>query len=97
MKESQIRKKALETLEKNHWHCWWPKKVRYQETDVFGIYDILALKGNVVRWIQITTASNISARRKKIEGFLKSVKSSLPSEVWGWDKKRKDFKIINIL
>ena len=96
MKEAVIRKKAIEILEKNHWHCWYPKKVRYQETDVFGVFDILAVKGKVVRWIQITTLSNISARRHKIEGFLRQAKAELPWEVWGI-REDKTFKIINEL
>ncbi len=94
MKEAIIRKKAIQQLEKDKWFCWFPKKVKFQETDVFGVYDILAVKKKTVRWIQITTLSNISARRHKIEGFLKRTKADLPSEIWGWSKKHKRFKII---
>ena len=94
MKESAIRKKALEILEKNGWTTWFPKKVRYQETDVFGVFDILALRRSVVRWIQITSLSNIRARERKIRGFLRQAKADLPWECWGYNKKKKVFKII---
>jgi len=93
MKETAIRKKAIELLEKDHWHCWFPKKVKYQETDVFGVFDILAIKRSTIRWIQITSLSNIRARERKIMSFLGKVKANLPWEVWGI-RKDKTFKII---
>lgn len=96
MKEAIIRKKAIQQLEKDKWFCWFPKKVKFQETDVFGVYDILAVKGRIVRWIQITTLSNVSARRHKIEGFLKKAKADLPSEIWGYNKKKREFKILKV-
>ena len=95
MKESIIRKKAIDKLKGEGWTTWWPAKVKFHESDVFGCYDILACKGNKVRWIQITSLSNIRARERKIVGFLRASGARLPSEVWGL-RKDKTFKIIKI-
>jgi len=91
-KEAQIRKKVVEILEKNNWIVWYPSKVKYQQNDIFGIIDLLAIKGKKKKNIQITTISNISARRKKITDFIKKSKVELPVEIWAWDQKKKVFK-----
>ncbi len=44
-KEAQIRKNIVEILEKDGWIVWYPSKVKYQQNDVFGIIDLLAIKG----------------------------------------------------
>jgi len=94
MKEALIRKKALEILESEGYTCWVPRKVKYWETDIFGVFDIVATREHL-RFIQITTLSNISARRKKVRGFLDKLNVSFSgvSEVWGYDSKHKRFKI----
>ena len=94
MKEAIIRAKALKILESEGYTCWVPRKVKYWETDIFGVFDIVAT-GSKLRFIQITTLSHISDRRKKVRGFLDklSISFSAVSEVWGWDKKHKRFKI----
>ena len=95
-KESQIRKKVVEILEKGNWIVWYPSKVKYQQNDIFGIIDLLAIKGKKKKNIQITTISNISARRKKIINFIKKSKVELHVEIWAWDQKKKIFKKENI-
>ncbi|XOB41239.1 MAG: hypothetical protein ACKKMW_00605 [Candidatus Nealsonbacteria bacterium] len=91
-KEAVIRKKAIKILTDENWVCWYPAKVKYKQNDVFGIIDLLALKGRKKKNIQLTTLPNISARRKKIISFLKTFKVELPVEIWAWDKKKKEFK-----
>src|SRR3989344_7558091 len=91
-KEAEIRKKAIQLLESQGWICWFPPKVKFKQTDVFGIIDLLALKGRGKKNIQLTTLPNVSARRKKIANFLKKTKIELTVEIWAWDKKRKKFK-----
>jgi hypothetical protein len=91
-KESVIRKKAIEILEGAGWITWHPSKVKYKQNDVFGIIDLLAIKGGKQKNIQLTTLPNISTKRKKITNFLKKSKVSLPVEIWGWDRKRKEFR-----
>jgi len=91
-KESLIRKKAIQILEERGWICWYPSKVRYQQTDVFGIIDILALRKKEKKNIQLTTLPNVSAKRKKITDFLKKFKVDLAVEIWAWDGKKKIFR-----
>ncbi len=70
--------------------------IRFKQNDIFGIIDVLALKRNKLRYIQLTTLSNLSLRRKKILNFFKENKVKLPVEIWSWSKKEKKFKIEKI-
>ena len=79
-------------MEKNGWIYWFAPKVKYRQTDVFGIIDLLALKGRKKKNIQLTTLSNISSRRKKITDFLKKNKVEMMVEIWAWNKKKRRFK-----
>ncbi|MDP3991159.1 MAG: hypothetical protein Q8P63_02600 [Candidatus Nealsonbacteria bacterium] len=91
-KESYNRKKLIKSLESEGWICWFPPKVKFQQSDVFGIIDVLALRRNKMKNIQLTTLSNVSARRKKITAFLTSNQVKLPVEIWAWHPKKKSFK-----
>ena len=91
-KESEIRKKAIEILRRDKWIVWYAPKVKFQQTDVFGIIDVLALKGKQKKNIQLTTLPNVSGRRKKIISFLKKYKVELPVEIWAWNSRKKEFK-----
>lgn len=94
--ETLIRSKARAILEKEGFHLWCPSKVRYQETDIFGIYDGLAIKDSELRFIQWTSKSNIRAREKKIHAFFAKYNCFIPCEVWGWDEIKKEFVVIQI-
>ncbi|MBM3257799.1 MAG: hypothetical protein FJZ05_01090 [Candidatus Nealsonbacteria bacterium] len=91
-KEADIRKKAIEQLKADGWITWFAPKVKFIQTDVFGIIDLLALKGKSKKNIQLTTLSNVSARRKKIASFLKKYKVELAVEIWAWNNKKRCFK-----
>jgi hypothetical protein len=91
-KESVIRKKAVEILRKGGWITWFGPKIKFKQTDIFGIIDLLALKGRKQKNIQLTTLPNISTRRKKIISFFKKNKVELPIEIWAWSKKDKSFR-----
>ncbi|MDO8436477.1 MAG: hypothetical protein Q7S82_03850 [bacterium] len=91
-KEIVIRKKATEELRVNGWITWFAPKVKFQQTDIFGIIDLLALKGKKQKNIQLTTISNVSSRRKKIIDFLKRNKVQMMVEIWAWNAKKKEFK-----
>lgn len=95
-KEADIRKKAIQILEDRGWITWYPSKVKYKQNDIFGIIDLLALKGRQKKNIQLTTLPNISFRRKKIINFLKKFKIELPIEIWAWNSSKKIFKIEKI-
>lgn len=96
MKEAVIRKKVIEILEKEKYVCWFPKKAKYQETDIYGVFDVIAGKGKLLRFIQFTTLPNISTRKKKVLKFLEWSHLQLTAEIWGYDKKKKEFKIIRV-
>ncbi len=91
-KESFIRKKAIEELTQKKWITWFAPKVKYRQTDVFGIIDVIAIKGKKRKNIQLTTPPNVSAKRRKIINFLKKFKVELPVEIWSWNSKKKEFK-----
>jgi len=91
-KESYTRKKLIKILEDDGWVCWVPPKVKFRQSDVFGIIDVLALKGKKQKNIQLTTLPNISTKRKKITAFLTSNRVELPVEIWAWSNKTKKFK-----
>ena len=91
-KEAEIRKKALKILADDKWIYWYPSKVKFKQNDVFGIIDVLALKGKRKKNIQLTTLPNISVRRKKITAFLTSNQVELPVEIWAWNRRKKIFK-----
>ena len=94
MKEVVIRKKAVTELEAEGWTVWVPSKVKYQETDIFGVFDAICVRGAELRFIQWTTASNMSARKTKVKRFLIKSAALIVGEVWGlkpnkeWRKER---------
>lgn len=100
-REAEIRKKALEKLANGNWVFWYPPKVRFKQNDIFGAFDIICCKkrrGNL-KFIQLTTVSNLSTRRKKIEKFFRENKIRSKAafnakiEIWAWSKRHKAFKI----
>jgi len=95
-KESEIRKKAIKKLTAKNWLCWFPPKTRYHHTDILKIGDLVCAKGRQIKFIQLTTVSNLSTRKKKIEKFLAENKLKTPTELWAYSKKNKEFKIIKL-
>ena len=95
MKEIVIKKQIYKLLEKDKWHGWSAPKVKYQETDIFGIFDGVFIKDSEIRWIQWTTISNIRAREKKIQKFFQEHQCFIPCEIWGM-REDKTFKILYI-
>ncbi len=103
-KESLIRKKAITILEKEKWVVWWPAKVKFKQSDIFGVFDLICWKQKIdnLRMIQLTTLSNLSSRRKKIQSFFLDNKincrnaRSIKTEIWAWGAKNKTFKIESV-
>ena len=91
-KESEIRKKAIRILNKGGWITWFPSRARYKQNDIFGIIDLLAVKGKIMKKIQLTTLPNVSAKRKKITNFLKKNRVQMTVEIWSWDRKKRKFR-----
>ena len=94
MKEALIRQKAISILEGKNYVCWYPPKVKWRkEGDIWGIGDLICTSENGIKLIQLTTLSNLSARRKKIKKALENINVSCLIEVWAYDKKKKQFKV----
>ena len=97
-KESLIRKKAIAILTDAKWISWYAPKVKFQQTDIFGVFDLICWEKSSknLKFIQLTTLSNLSTRRKKIQGFFKKNRITAKSakvEIWAWNNRQKNFKI----
>ena len=100
MKEKTIKKYFKRWCKKYNWLCWFPIRNRFKKVDIFGVFDVIIIKrSGEVGFVQLTTKSNISARRRKIEKWL--AENQLPFlemliYIFGFDKKTKEFKKIKI-
>jgi hypothetical protein len=96
--EATNRAEAIRLLKADGFVVWYPPKPRfaYQDCDIFGVYDLLAVKGPVEWHIQITTVSNLSARKKKIQRFLHDHDVEVLSQVWAWNADKREFKIVEV-
>ncbi|OGZ23338.1 MAG: hypothetical protein A3A08_02430 [Candidatus Nealsonbacteria bacterium RIFCSPLOWO2_01_FULL_41_9] len=97
-KEAVIRKKAVAILTSAKWVSWYAPKVKFHETDIFGVFDLICWEKSSknLKFIQLTTLPNLSSRRKKIQGFFKKnriTKKSVEVEIWAWNSRQKNFKI----
>jgi hypothetical protein len=94
MKETELRKKAILKLAEFGFVVWFPPVVKYFQRDIFGVFDLIAIKGDLLNFIQITTLPNLSARRKKIQEFFSKNSCFIQrSYIWAWDENINDFKI----
>jgi hypothetical protein len=86
---------SLAYLREKGYVCWvveyWNSFVR-RRVDLFGLFDIIALRDNEVLFVQTTSGSNVSARVKKIadhEITPRIRESGVRMEIHGWTKKPK--------
>ena len=101
MKEKEIRVLAKSRLEKKGFMVWFPPRAGWYQSrdvkDIFGVFDLVAVRKGSITFIQLTTKPNLSARRKKIQAWYREVGKRTPRcYVWAWDKKRSAFKIENV-
>lgn len=97
-KEAVIRKKAIAILTELKWVSWYAPKVKFHETDIFGVFDLICWEKSSknLKFIQLTTLPNLSARRKKVQGFFKKNRITAKIagvEIWAWNNRQKTFKI----
>lgn len=95
--ENIIKKKGKQILAEQGYVCWCGAKAMYQSSDIFGIFDVIAAKTgevNQIRFIQWTSKSNVSARRRKIKNFFLEHKLFIPSELWGYENGKFTFETI---
>jgi hypothetical protein len=96
---------SLKKLREEGYTCWitehWNSYARIRQ-DLFGFIDILALKGKETLAVQTTTATNMSARVKKIgdhENVGPVREAGWTIHVHGWhqdDKKKWHCKIKDV-
>lgn len=84
--------RSLELLRKDGYHVEvvekWNSFTKTRK-DLWGFIDLLAIKQNEVLAVQVTSASNMSARRKKIadhENVGKVRDAGIRIELHGWAK-----------
>ena len=75
-----------------------PARVKYYDNDILGFADVICVsKDKGVFFVQLTTLSNMSARKKKIMGVLKGKpKLDCWIEIWGWNARKKEFKVVKM-
>jgi len=69
--------------------------VRFHSPDLFGMFDLVAIKGINVRWIQVKYEKKYShfyTARKEIVKFMEENQLDINVEVWGYDKSRKRWR-----
>ena len=86
--------RSLKFLRESGWRCevveYWQAHARKRK-DLWNIVDILCLRDGEILGVQVTSASNVSARVKKItecEALDDIRKASIRLEVHGWAKGR---------
>lgn len=95
VKEKEIKQKLKDKLGK-YGVLWFPAHVRYYNNDILGAFDCVYFAGNEVYFIQITTLTNLSHRRRKIN-FIFDNKPPRNSQIYAWDDTNQCFKIENIM
>lgn len=97
MKERDLIHKATLELSHDGFTFWKPPKVKYYtETDIFGAFDLVAVRPlpheMIILWIQVTTKTNLSHRRKKIQEFYARIGGRMKGcQVWAYDENKKSF------
>jgi len=70
---------------------------RYQSPDFWGMFDLIAIMGTVVRLIQVkSNASDFYKARKEIRTWKKVNHVQIPCEVWLWID-RNEFRVEEIV
>lgn len=85
MKEIELRRLASLELGDN-WAIWHLQKVRYFQSDIFGVFDFIAINKitHLIMLVQLTTLSNASKRRNKIYDWLRENNLNSFQNVWLW-------------
>lgn len=94
VKEKEIKQKLKDKLGK-YGVLWFPAHVRYYNNDILGAFDCVFFGGGEVYLIQLTTLTNLSHRRRKIN-FIFDNQPPRNSQIYAWDEKNNCFKIENV-
>jgi len=94
-----LRQKAREYFK--DWQIWFSPRVKFYDSDIFTIFDGCSWEKDKFIFFQLTTASNKSARIKKIINFMRPNNLSIDRKfvkawVMAWHKKKKKFIITEV-
>lgn len=86
-KGQRIQRKVLDILEADGWQCETARptyaficgRAMAIQHDYFSCIDIIALKRQQVRFIQVTVDEEVSRKRKKLKDF-----AYYQAEIWGY-------------
>ena len=90
--ESLVRR----LLEENGWFVWRPTQGKWGNKDIFGLFDLIAIKHSFILLIQVkTNQSDVSVAKKEIQRFVLTYGKPEGVEYWLvlWGRKRRYFKI----
>jgi hypothetical protein len=98
MRETQLKKLLKKEFETKAIAYYFAPRVKWQSCDIFGVYDVVTWDGYTTDFIQITTLTNVSHRKRKIFNFFKEKMIVPPhhSYIYAYDEKTKDFRRIHI-
>jgi len=91
-KERDLLLKARIKLEDDDWIVWRPYKVKFAQSDIFGVFDFVCVKFGCIQFVQVTTLPNMAARRNKIRDFFEIAGRIKDCYVWGYEEKTKEFR-----
>jgi len=89
-----LEKKAINLLKKQGYKVEKYPKVKYQRQDFLGLFDIMAIKPDHIRFIQVS-AIKFSQRSKefKQKWFEIKLPECCQKEYWFWEKRLRQFLI----
>jgi hypothetical protein len=102
MKEKEIIKKVIENLNENktnRFAVWKSPAFQRMRWDIFNIFDlVVAYENGDIIFIQATTATNLSARRRKIRKYFDALDFSIPNAfIYAWKSKSETFVIEQVV
>jgi DNA-binding transcriptional MocR family regulator len=94
---NKTEKKAYEQLKSEGYLVEKPRRSKWQPQDFFYCWDFIAIKGTLIRFIQVSS-KYLSQRTREDQDRMRNFPKpgSTSKEYWRFDRKKKEF-IIEIL
>lgn len=82
-KGNRRERECMNILIADGWLVDRKNRTKFQSNDFFEMFDIVALRGNTVKFIQVkSNISHFYSARKSIKKWVKNNKVSVPCELW---------------
>jgi hypothetical protein len=96
--EDGYRQKADRLLRREGYTPWWVPRTKIRgagvEKDIFGVFDGIAVRGHLQRYVQLGGYSDHAKHRKKILDWVRRVDAELPlMEIWSWHEEKQAFLV----